>query len=189
MNGRRFLRALITLALMGLLVGSLFITVVQGNDPAAVAPNVARADVSTQTAPATPRYAVIIVLDGARPDYFSIKGIPHLRALMKGGSWYTNAIAGDLESETPTGHAIIGSGTLPRQNGILGFGWATAQKKSVTIFDPALVQNGYMEKLMSERNMPSLAGQCIATRRPRSSPWAGTSTTPTTQWAAPTRTW
>lgn len=101
-------------------------------------------------------YVVVIVLDGARPGYFSVPGIPHVQALMKQGTWFKNAFTGILESETPSGHAAISSGSEPRDDGILGFTWASAGKK-VTIYDPSVVRSGFEEKLMS--NSPSLAGQ------------------------------
>jgi arylsulfatase A-like enzyme len=103
-----------------------------------------------------PNYVVVFVLDGARPDYFNVPGIPHVRALMKNGTVYTNAFAGVLQSETPTGHAAIGTGMLPKHNGILGFGWQTPSSNYVSIFNPAYIQDHTMENLMS--GAPSLAG-------------------------------
>jgi arylsulfatase A-like enzyme len=105
---------------------------------------------------ARPKYVVVFVLDGARPDYFNVPGIPHIRALMKNGTVYTNAFAGVLQSETPTGHAAIGTGMLPKYNGILGFGWKTPSSHYVSIFNPAYIQDHTMENIMS--NAPSLAG-------------------------------
>lgn len=102
------------------------------------------------------KYVVVFVLDGARPDYFGVPGIPHVRALMKNGTVYTNAFAGVLQSETPTGHAAIGTGMLPKHNGILGFGWQTPSSHYVSVFNPAYIQDHTMENLMS--NAPSLAG-------------------------------
>jgi type I phosphodiesterase/nucleotide pyrophosphatase len=103
-----------------------------------------------------PRYVVLLVLDGARPDYFKTPGIPHVTALMKSGTVYKNAFTGILESETPAGHAAISSGSQPRDDGILGFTWADNQGKKVTIFDPTLVRQGVLEQLMSHG--PTLAG-------------------------------
>lgn len=106
--------------------------------------------------PPAAKYAVIFVLDGARPDYFTVPGIPHIRALMEHGTVYTNAFAGVLQSETPTGHAAIGSGELPRNNGIQGFGWQVPSGSYVSVFNPAYIQDHTMENLMS--SAPSLAG-------------------------------
>lgn len=102
-------------------------------------------------------YVVLIVLDGARPGYFKVSGIPHVRALMDRGSWFKNAFTGILESETPSGHAAISSGSEPRDDGILGFTWANDEGQKVTIFDPAIVRGGLEERLMS--GAPTLAGQ------------------------------
>jgi hypothetical protein len=118
-------------------------------------PNRAESAGPRQTAGGEP-YVVLIVLDGARPGYFQVPGIPHVQALRKGGSWFQNAFTGILESETPSGHAAISSGSEPRDDGILGFTWANAGKK-VTIYDPSIVRSGFEEKLMS--SAPSLAGQ------------------------------
>lgn len=102
-----------------------------------------------------PRYVVVLVLDGARPDYFQVPGIPHVRALMHRGTVYTNAFDGILQSETPAGHAAIGSGSFPRRNGIPSFGWESGSNW-VSIFNPTAALNGTIGGLMS--NAPSLAG-------------------------------
>ncbi len=126
--------------------------------PAAVKPTAqpTRTPSPTPVPAARPKYVVVFVLDGARPDYFNVPGIPHIRALMDHGTVYTNAFAGVLQSETPTGHAAIGTGMLPKHNGILGFGWRTPSDHYVSIFNPAYIQDHTMENLMS--NVPSLAG-------------------------------
>lgn len=111
---------------------------------------------SPTAAPPKPTHVIVFVLDGARPDYFNVPGIPHVRALMKRGTVYTDAFAGVLESETPTGHAAIGTGMLPKSNHILGFGWENLAGSYVSIFNPAYIQDHTMENLMSK--VPSLAG-------------------------------
>src|SRR5579872_1033194 len=50
----------------------------------------------------TPEYMVLIVLDGARPDYFDMTQLPHLDALRQGGTEFTNVVDGILEAETPS---------------------------------------------------------------------------------------
>ena len=69
------------------------------------------------------RYLVLIVLDGFRPDYLQLAPMPNLRALMRAGMVYRRAWVGQLETETPTGHATIATGVYPRKNGVIGFGW------------------------------------------------------------------
>ncbi|HZU14788.1 MAG TPA: alkaline phosphatase family protein [Chloroflexota bacterium] len=107
--------------------------------------------------PAGPYYAVLMVLDGARPDYFSVSGIPHIRALMHRGTVFSNAFDGILESETPVGHATIGTGSLPRHNGIIAFGWPDLNDRWISVFNTQAIQSHVLENLMS--HTPTLAGQ------------------------------
>jgi arylsulfatase A-like enzyme len=100
---------------------------------------------------------VLIVLDGAQPEYFSTPAIPHVRALIRNGVEYTNAFAGILESETPSGHAAIDTGSQPRQNGILSFDWANSDNLPVTIFNEQTVRAGRLEQFMKRAPAPSLA--------------------------------
>jgi len=65
---------------------------------------------------APPKYLVLMVLDGARPDYFSLTALPHVDALRRMGVEYTNAIDGILEAETPAAFrecrgGVCGAGT------------------------------------------------------------------------------
>jgi arylsulfatase A-like enzyme len=107
---------------------------------------------------------VLIVLDGARPDYFSLPGLTNVQSLMRSGAQYTNAFAGLLESETPAGHTAIGTGSEPSRNGILSFAWANDANVRVSIFDPAKIQNGMMEGIIRDSGVPTLAGQVRAAR-------------------------
>ncbi|GAC1635584.1 MAG: hypothetical protein NVS4B2_23180 [Chloroflexota bacterium] len=111
-----------------------------------------------QAATAPLPHLVLIVLDGARPEYFDVPGIPHIRALMRNGTRYTNAFAGILESETPSGHVSIATGSQPRDNGILSFAWAGNDNIRVNLFDPAAVRAGAMEAIMHQSRMPTIAG-------------------------------
>ena len=104
------------------------------------------------------KYLVLIVLDGARPDYFTVPGIPHVRALMRNGTTYSNASAGILESETPSGHASISTGSVPKENGLPGFDWVTSDNIPVNLFDPAKIRDGSMERVLSNAHAPSIAG-------------------------------
>lgn len=83
--------------------------------------------VSAQTEPS--RYLVVIVLDGFRPDYAQLAPMPALDALMAEGTSYDRAWVGQLESETPTGHATLTSGAMPKHTGILGFEWRDPRSK------------------------------------------------------------
>jgi predicted AlkP superfamily pyrophosphatase or phosphodiesterase len=120
--------------------------------------------VPAQSAAALP-YVVIVVLDGARPEYFDVPGIPHVRSLIRNGTQYTNAFAGILESETPSGHASIGTGSEPRKTGIPSFWWATDENIQVSLFDPKKILAGDMEKILRRSGVPTLAGQVHARSR------------------------
>jgi hypothetical protein len=93
-------------------------------------------------------YVVLIVLDGARSEYFNVSGIPHVRSLMRNGTQYTNAFAGILESETPSGHVSIATGSEPRITGVPSFWWATSQNIRVSLFNPTNIRAGDMENTM-----------------------------------------
>jgi hypothetical protein len=103
------------------------------------------------------RYLVLLVLDGARPDYFRLAPLPHIQALIAGGTDYTQAYAGILESETPTGHATISTGSTPKRSGILGFSWEQGQK-NFSLFNPTVVRSGVMEQIMQAAHAPTIAG-------------------------------
>jgi Type I phosphodiesterase / nucleotide pyrophosphatase len=111
------------------------------------------------TAPRLPRahYVVLIVLDGARPEYLKIPGIPHVAELIKNGTRYDRAWAGILESETPSGHAALATGSDPNRNGILSFGWASGDNVSVNLFNQNAILSGQMEAAMRQAGAPSIA--------------------------------
>src|SRR5437764_6613389 len=88
------------------------------------------------TAAEKPKYLVLLILDGAEPSYFHMPGTPHLQALIDGGVQYDRAFAGILESETPSGHATIATGSTPARDGMLGFNWITDKNETVHLFDP-----------------------------------------------------
>jgi hypothetical protein len=110
-------------------------------------------------------YVVLIVLDGARPDYFTIGGIPHVQSLIRNGTQYTNAHSGILESETPSGHVTIGTGSEPVRTGIPSFWWANNENVTVSLFSPTKIRAGDMEKIIRQSRVPTLAGQVHAKSR------------------------
>lgn len=121
-----------------------------------VANSVSAHTVSGQTT--TPTNIVLIVLDGARPDYFTVPNIPHVKALIQNGTLYKNAFAGILESETPSGHAALSTGSEPIHDGILSFSWANSDNLPVNLFNEATVRAGSMEKVMRQAGAPTIAG-------------------------------
>jgi len=110
-------------------------------------------------------YVVLIVLDGARPEYFNIPGIPHVAALKRAGMEYTNAFAGILEAETPSAHVSIGTGSEPRATGVPSFWWANSDNVEVSLFSPDKIRAGDMEKIVRRARVPTLAGMVHAQSR------------------------
>ncbi len=74
-----------------------------------------------QTMPST--YFALIVLDAFRPGYRTLAPMPALESLMREGVSYDRAWVGQLESETPVGHATLSTGSMPKRDGIIGFEW------------------------------------------------------------------
>ena len=106
------------------------------------------------------RYAVIIVLDGARPDYLHLAPMPNLDRLTRHGVVYKNAFVGQELANTPPGHATIGTGDFPKHTGVMGFLWENPVNHSM--FDPtttALIQNGALDGVMKSHPVPSIASR------------------------------
>ena len=112
---------------------------------------------------ALPRYAVIMVLDGARPDYFTFANMPNLHWLMQHGTTYNQAFVGQMMADTPPSHATIGTGLFPKHNGVLGFWWKDPGADRMTRpTDPAPVEAGVLERVLSSHGAPTIAGQVHA---------------------------
>ncbi|HZS93319.1 MAG TPA: alkaline phosphatase family protein [Chloroflexota bacterium] len=104
------------------------------------------------------RYAVIIVLDGARPNYFNLVPMPHLRALQRRGTTFTNATVGQLIAITPTSHATIGTGEFPKHHGVMGFWWKDPKTNALTRpTDLGPVNQGALEAVLTDHHVHSLA--------------------------------
>lgn len=106
-----------------------------------------------------PDYLVLIVLDGARPEYLSTPGTPNLQSLLRNGTQFTNAFAGILESETPPGHVSIATGCEPRSNGIVNFWWGSPDNQTISLFSPDKINAGDMEAIIRDSGVPTIAGQ------------------------------
>ncbi|MGI8827018.1 MAG: alkaline phosphatase family protein [Chloroflexota bacterium] len=104
-----------------------------------------------------PQYVVMLVLDGALPSYFKLADFPHLRGLIRTGTQYSRAWDGMLESETPTGHATLGTGSLPRRHGVISFGWVTDRNVQQQPTNPIPLQHGQLEELLHQSGVPSIA--------------------------------
>jgi arylsulfatase A-like enzyme len=112
--------------------------------------------VAEPTLPA--HHVVLIVVDAARPDYLALAQLPHIRDLMRRGTVYDRAWVGELESSTPNVHVTFGTGTLPRENGFLGFGWATPQTRKQVDFRTLLADHG-IDPVLRALPVPGVAAR------------------------------
>jgi arylsulfatase A-like enzyme len=105
------------------------------------------------------RYLVLIVVDGFRPDYADLAPMHHLQMLMRSGMTYNRAWVGQLETETPTGHATIVTGVYPKKHGVLGFGWRDLQINNFNWMPTDLRQlnAGDMERLIEGGGAPTIS--------------------------------
>jgi len=127
----QFVRALTALGMTGVGISSILGSQWQLAEAQSVAPN----------------YLVMIVLDAFRPEYRTLAPMPALEDLMRRGTVYDRAWVGQLESETPTGHATLSTGCMPKNNGILGFEWRDPKSKQEVLDGwPKGVLAGEMER-------------------------------------------
>lgn len=68
-----------------------------------------------------PRLVVTLVWDSAGMDVLDVwpKAWPYLGSLLPDGAWFSRATVGASPSNTPTGHATLGTGGFPRRNGFI----------------------------------------------------------------------
>lgn len=103
------------------------------------------------------RYLVLIVLDAFRPDYITLAPMPALTALIRRGTTFDRAWVAQLESETPTGHATLSTGSLPRHDGIIGFEWRDSITKRERLDAwPRGVLSGAMDRDLKSSGAPSI---------------------------------
>jgi Type I phosphodiesterase / nucleotide pyrophosphatase len=108
-------------------------------------------------------YLCLIVLDGGRPDYIAqnLATMPNLRSLLRRARWYNRAWVGDLMSITPPGHAVIGTGSFPKNDGgIVNWDWGIHSTGKISPTTQAVenYQNGWVFNLMKASGTPTLAG-------------------------------
>ncbi|HZS93860.1 MAG TPA: alkaline phosphatase family protein [Chloroflexota bacterium] len=111
---------------------------------------------TTAAVTAPPKYLVLMVLDGARPDYFNLTKLPHFDALRAQGTTFTNSFDGILEAETPAGHATIATGGPPSDDGIFGFDWGVGDSDRYSLFNADQMSN--VEQILQQAHVPSIAG-------------------------------
>jgi hypothetical protein len=68
-----------------------------------------------------PKLVVTLVWDSGGMDVLNTwpKDWPYLKSIMGDGAWFSHASVGASPSNTPTGHAIIGTGAFPADNGMV----------------------------------------------------------------------
>lgn len=126
--------------------------------PTATATATATGAGPVEETPPPKHYVVAIVIDAARPMYFNHVSLPHIDALMKSGVVYDRAFVDEMESSTPGVHVTLGTGTLPRENGFLGFGWATPDTRKWVDFR-TLLANGQIDPVLKSLPVPSIAAR------------------------------
>lgn len=130
-------------------------------------------DVAQAAAPVAPiepspgpqhaEYLCLIVLDGGRPDYITnnLSSLPNVRSLVQRGRWYNRAWVGNLMSITPPGHAVIGTGSFPKNDGgLVNWDWGIHSTGKISPTTQALenYQNGWVFNLMKQSGTPTLSG-------------------------------
>lgn len=111
----------------------------------------------------TAKYLCLIVLDAGRPDYITnrLNSLPTIKAFLKHSRWYDRAWVGNLMSITPPDHAVIGTGSFPKDDGgIVNWDWGIHSTGTVspTFQAVASYQNGYAFKVIKNSGTPTLAG-------------------------------
>ncbi|MGH2443084.1 MAG: alkaline phosphatase family protein [Chloroflexota bacterium] len=104
------------------------------------------------------------MLDGGRPDYIfnRLHELPNIRSLMSKARWYHNAWVGSLMSITPPDHAVIGTGSLPRNDGgLVNWEWGMHNTGTISpsLQDLSNYDNDWAFKLIRESGTPTLAGE------------------------------
>jgi hypothetical protein len=105
------------------------------------------------------RYAVLIVIDGCRPEYLEIAPLPHIAELAGRGITYDSAWVGQLATNTPPGHATLGTGTFPARHHVVNFRWK--DPGSGKSFFPAgleKIRSGALVDVISNAGVPSVPG-------------------------------
>ncbi|GAC1400119.1 MAG: hypothetical protein NVSMB52_13740 [Chloroflexota bacterium] len=121
------------------------------------------AGATSSRVPSTATYLCLLVLDAGRPDYIArnLGSMPNTRALLQHGRQYDRAWVGDLMSITPPGHAVIGTGSFPKNDGgIVNWDWGvhSTGKISPTMQDKKNYQNGWAFKVIKDSGTPTLSG-------------------------------
>ena len=101
-------------------------------------------------------FVVMLVVDAGQAANVDLRGLPHIHALMQSGVTYDRAFVGQLESSTPGVHVTLGTGTLPKENGFLGFGWAAPDTRKNIDFR-TLLANRMIDPVLRALPIASIA--------------------------------
>lgn len=102
-------------------------------------------------------YAVVIVIDGCRPEYLRLTHLPNIQELAKRGVTYNQAWVGQIPNNTPPVHATLGTGVFPARHHVVGFKWKDT--KTGKSFYPRSLKNirsGIFAKVISDAKVPSI---------------------------------
>jgi hypothetical protein len=104
-------------------------------------------------------YAVVIVLDGCRSDYLRRWSLPRIEELAERGITYDTAWVGQLPTNTPPGHATLGTGVFPAHHHVAGFKWKDPE--TGRSFYPCTIKNiraGELVRVIADAGAPSVFG-------------------------------
>ncbi len=88
---------------------------------------------------------IVFVVDGLQPTDVNSGSMPHLRSLARSGVTYPSAWIGQLEGDTLSSSATLGTGAFPRSDGVVGAAWR--DPKSGQIVRPANVAQAVLGNL------------------------------------------
>lgn len=109
------------------------------------------------SAPQPAEFAVIIVIDGCRPEYLELAPLPNIGTLAKAGVTYGRAWVGQVPTNTPVSHATLGTGTFPARHGVVGFKWKhPITGKSYYPCTSENIRKGMLLATISEAHVPSV---------------------------------
>ncbi len=102
-------------------------------------------------------YAVVIVIDGCRPEYFQLAPSPNIGKLAQQGITYDLAWVGQLPNNTPPGHATLGTGVFPAKHRVVGFRWKDPETgKSFFPCRIKQIRSGALADVISRAGVPSM---------------------------------
>jgi len=121
------------------------------------APSAVRAEAG-KVVPRGP-FAVILVIDAARPDEIDLTRMPYLARLVAVAATYSRAWVGQLPSITETSHATIGTGVCPNRHLVLGDTWRIpgTEQMAPDLLNGQLTRTGYIGKFIHQKAVPTIA--------------------------------